>query len=264
MSLGTAIAPYVPGLRRHARALVGHAAGGDALVQATLQALLGDEALRAGLHAEGRVALYRTFTGIWAGLCNGVASASRPAPDARSVAQWRLSRITPRPRQALLLLAIEDFSADEAGAIMGTSAREVSAMAEAAMADIAAETAARVLIIEDEPLIAMQLEALVVAHGHSVCGMVATRTQAMEALARERPGLVLADIQLADGSSGLDAVADILAVSDVPVIFITAFPERLLTGEVPEPTYLITKPFRESAVTCAIGQALFFRAPAVV
>ena len=44
----------------------------------------------------------------------------------------------------------------------------------------------------------------------------------------------------------------------VPVIFITAFPERLLTGERPEPTFLITKPFQRSTVKAAIAQALFF------
>ena len=78
-----------------------------------------------------------------------------------------------------------------------------------------------------------------------------------EALA-DRPGLVLADIQLADDSSGIDAVKDILAEFSVPVIFITAFPERLLTGERPEPTFLITKPFQRSTVKAAISQALFF------
>jgi CheY-like chemotaxis protein len=86
----------------------------------------------------------------------------------------------------------------------------------------------------------------------------APRAEARAAAARARPGLVLADIQLADGSSGVDAVWDILGEIDVPAIFITAFPERLLTGERPEPTFLITKPFRPETVKAAIGQALFF------
>lgn len=70
--------------------------------------------------------------------------------------------------------------------------------------------------------------------------------------------MVLADIQLADGSSGIDAVNDILAASAIPVIFITAFPEHLLTGERPEPTFLVTKPFDENMVKALISQALFF------
>ena len=73
-----------------------------------------------------------------------------------------------------------------------------------------------------------------------------------------RPGLILADIQLADGSSGLDAVNELLRTFEVPVIFITAYPERFLTGERPEPTYLITKPFLPETVQATIGQALFF------
>jgi hypothetical protein len=48
----------------------------------------------------------------------------------------------------------------------------------------------------------------------------------------------------------------------VPVIFITAYPDRLLTGERPEPTFLITKPFQESTVQAAISQALFFESSA--
>ena len=88
--------------------------------------------------------------------------------------------------------------------------------------------------------------------------MAATRSQAQQIVAETTPGLVLADIQLADGSSGLDAVDDILKIESVPVIFITAYPERLLTGDRPEPTYLVTKPFQESTVRAAISQALFF------
>jgi hypothetical protein len=63
---------------------------------------------------------------------------------------------------------------------------------------------------------------------------------------------------LADGSSGIDAVNDILKTSTVPVIFITAFPERLLTGDRPEPAFLVSKPFNPDMVKALISQALFF------
>ena len=99
---------------------------------------------------------------------------------------------------------------------------------------------------------------IVQAMGHDVTGVARTHTAAIELAGKHRPDLILADIQLADGSSGIDAVKDILARLDVPVIFITAFPERLLTGERPEPTFLITKPFQPETVKAAIGQALFF------
>ena len=142
--------------------------------------------------------------------------------------------------------------------IMDLDEGSVQKLVEEAVSEIDRESTTSVLIIEDEPLISMQLEDLVTSLGHEVCGTAATRTQALEVVAQQTPGLVLADIQLADGSSGLDAVDDILAIDSVPVIFITAYPERLLTGDRPEPTYLVTKPFKESTVRTAISQALFF------
>jgi DNA-directed RNA polymerase specialized sigma24 family protein/CheY-like chemotaxis protein len=262
MPFGDQITANLPYLRRYARALTGSQASGDAFVRATLEAALEDKELRASF-AGGKVPLYKAFTMLWetaslevAG--DNVATGRGAAARHEAAAQERLSHITPPSRQALLLTTVEDFTADEAAEIMGLSPDEVSRLAADAVREIEDEAATTVLIIEDEPLISMQLEDIVSSLGHEICGTAATRTQAQQIMAETRPGLVLADIQLADGSSGLDAVDDILAMGDLPVIFITAFPERLLTGDRPEPTYLVTKPFQESSVRAAISQALFF------
>ena len=116
----------------------------------------------------------------------------------------------------------------------------------------------RVLIIEDEPMIAMDLESIVEGLGHRVTSVARTHGEAVKAVGQHKPGLVLADIQLADGSSGLDAVNEILGSFAVPVIFITAYPDRLLTGERPEPAFLITKPYQPDTVKAIVSQALFF------
>ena len=257
MSLGDQIAKNLPYLRRYARALTGSQATGDAFVRATLEAALADEDLKASLEG-GRVPLYRAFNKVWG-------SAYMEAPDSGSdfsaheeAASGRLKAITPMNRQALLLTTLEDFSIDQAAEIMEVSEEDIEKLVQEAVEEIDRETSTEVLIIEDEPLISMQLEDLVTSLGHEICGTAATRTQAQEVVAEKTPGLVLADIQLADGSSGLDAVDDILAIGSVPVIFITAYPERLLTGDRPEPTYLVTKPFQEQTVRAAISQALFF------
>jgi CheY-like chemotaxis protein len=89
-------------------------------------------------------------------------------------------------------------------------------------------------------------------------GVARTHAEAVQATAKEKPGLVLADILLADGSSGLDAVNEMLRSFQVPVIFITAYPDRLLTGERPEPAFLITKPYQPDTVKAIVSQALFF------
>ena len=256
MSIASQIAANLPFLRRYARALTGSQASGDAFVREMLEAVLADEGLKASL-AGGRVPLYRAFGKVWASGSGGVVGGA-PTSEHEVGAQARLGVITPPARQALLLTTLEDFTIAETAAILERTPEEVAALVADAVAEIDREQTTSVLIIEDEPLIAMQLEDLVTGLGHIVSGTAATRTQARAAVAEAMPGLVLADIQLADGSSGLDAVDDILNVGVIPVIFITAYPERLLTGDRPEPTYLVTKPFQEATVRAAISQALFF------
>ncbi len=257
MSLGSQVATQLPYLRRYARALTGSQTSGDAYVRALLEAALTDSALRDGI-GQGRVALYHAFTRIWTSSQLEFAVDTAPAGEHEAGAQQRLERITTPSRQALLLTTLEEFSSRQVAEIMNITPADVDQLVADAVAEIEREQTTSVLIIEDEPLIAMQLEDLVGAIGHSIFGTAATRSQAIDVMGDKVPGLVLADIQLADGSSGLDAVDDILAIASVPVIFITAYPERLLTGDRPEPTYLVTKPFQEATVRAAISQALFF------
>ena len=255
MSLLERVGPHLPYVRRYARALTGDQQTGDAYVRATLEALAaGDKSLDARLSP--RVALYRVFHAIWGS--TGAQLEAGQGVEGDDDAAQRLLRIAPRSRQAFLLTALEGFVPSEAAQILDTDLDEAEQLIAQAQRDIDAELATDVLIIEDEPVIAADIEALVRELGHNVVDVAATRSEAVDAVASKTPGLVLADIQLADGSSGIDAVKDILARYDVPVIFITAFPERLLTGERPEPTFLITKPFQPETVKAAIGQALFF------
>lgn len=254
MSLLARLAPHLPYVRRYARALTGDQSTGDNYVRVALEALAaGETQLDANLTP--RVALYRVFHAIW---CSTGAQLESPEEDAADDTAHRLMRIAPRSRQAFLLTALEGFTPSEAAQILDADFEEVEHLIGVAQQEIDAELATDVLIIEDEPVIAADIEALVRELGHTVVDIAATRREAIDAIARKTPGLVLADIQLADGSSGIDAVKDILARFSVPVIFITAFPERLLTGERPEPTFLITKPFQPETVKAAIGQALFF------
>jgi DNA-directed RNA polymerase specialized sigma24 family protein len=253
MGLLERLAPHLPYMRRYARALTGEQAAGDAYVRAALEALAAGERTLAP-NLTPRVALYHVFHTIW----DSTGARLEPLDPEPHDASRRLMRIAPRSRQAFLLTALEGFNTSEAGQILGASSTEVEVLIAEAQAEIDAELATQVLIIEDEPVIAADIEALVRELGHQVLDVAATRAEAVDAVARATPGLVLADNQFAEGSSGIDAVKDILGRFDVPVIFITAFPERLLTGERPEPTFLITKPFQPETVKAAIGQALFF------
>jgi CheY-like chemotaxis protein len=172
-----------------------------------------------------------------------------------------LQTISPAPRQAFLLTALEGFSLEDAAQVMLVSEKECRRLIEQAGREIAEQAVSDVLIIEDEPLIALEVAEIARSMGHTVRRVARTRREAIDAVSKHRPQLVLADIQLADGSSGMDAVQEILQSVDVPVVFITAHPERLLTGEKPEPTYLVEKPFRPETIKAIISQALFFHAP---
>jgi CheY-like chemotaxis protein/DNA-directed RNA polymerase specialized sigma24 family protein len=257
MSLGQELAPHLPFLRRYARALTGSQGHGDAFVRATLEAIVAapDDFPR---EVDPRLGLYRTFHAIWSSANIEEDPEGSDTTDPEGIAQARLARITPLSRQALLLTAMEGFTPEDTGYLIGAEPDEVESLVGEALAEIERQTRAEVLIIEDEPIIAMDIETIVRDLGHSVTGVAVTRDEAVSQAIARRPGLVLADIQLADDSSGIDAVKDILQEFNVPVIFITAFPERLLTGERPEPTFLITKPFQRSTVKAAIAQALFF------
>lgn len=255
MSLLAKLAPHLPYVRRYARALTGDQQTGDNYVRVALEALAAGER-QLPEQMSPRVALYHVFHAIWSS--TGARLEDTVEIEASNDAANRLMRIAPRSRQAFLLTALEGFTPSEAAQILGSDIGEVEALIGSAQREIDAELATDVLVIEDEPIISEDIQALVRELGHNVSGAATTHDEAVDAVARHRPGLVLADIQLADGSSGIDAVKDILKRIDVPVIFITAFPERLLTGERPEPTFLITKPFQPETVKAAISQALFF------
>ena len=254
-SLTAAIGANLPYLRRYARALTGSQDSGDRFAAATLEALLEDlSAMQADDNP--KVALYRAFTLLWT-------SAGAPVgdPDSRlsAQAQAHMARLTPRSREALLLQVVEGFETGQIARILQVEAGEVVDLIEAALAEMATSVAGRVMVIEDEPIIAMDIVDIVLSVGHAVTGIARTHAEALQLAKADRPDMVLADIQLADNSSGIDAVNDILKLfPDTPVIFITAFPERLLTGKRPEPAFLITKPFSEDQVRSAVSQAMFF------
>ncbi len=256
MSLSTRIAPHLPYLRRFSRAVTGSQTSGDAYVAATLEALIADVSLFPEASSD-RIALYKLFSALFSSSAVTIPEPlSRFAWEQRAAAN--LANLAPRPRQAFLLVAVEGFTHAQAAEILGVDEAEFSQLLSQASNDISRQVATEIMIIEDEPLIAMDIEQMVESLGHKVVSIARTHKEAVNLFNQTQPRMILADIQLADGSSGIDAVNDILMAHSVPVIFITAFPERLLTGERPEPTFLVTKPFNPEMVKALISQALFF------
>ncbi|MEM9970080.1 MAG: response regulator, partial [Pseudomonadota bacterium] len=203
-----------------------------------------------------KVALFKVFHSIWS---TSGASFADADDGLAAKAHAHLSKLTSDTREALLLHSIEDLGYADVATILGVSTEEAQSLTDIAIEEMSKSLASKVLVIEDEAIIALDLEGIVAAMGHRVTGVARTATAAIELYDKEEPGLILSDIQLADGSSGIDAISKITEKGgQMPVIFVTAYPERLLTGEGSEPTFLIPKPYTEDQVRTAVSQALFF------
>ncbi len=231
----------LPYARRYARALTGSQTRGDALVADSLREMLEGSAEPPAPLADERHILYWGVTRRFGGEAPALASGEM---------------LTVRHRELLLLTALEDVSPLQAGAILGLPGDSAAAMLTEARERLRAAAAADVLIIEDEPIIALDLEELVAGCGHRVVGVASSEREAVELAAVTKPGLILADINLGNGGDGTQAVAKILRDHYAPVIFVTAYPERLLTGDAVEPAFVITKPFEPLTLAIATYQAV--------
>jgi len=227
----------LPYARRYARALTGSQPGGDALVAEGLREMLGDVPA-----VDPRRALYERVTRGFDALAT-----SRPVPS---------GSLSHKQRQMLLLTALEEVPVADAGPIVGLEREAAAAQLGDARERLRTAAATDVLIIEDELIIAMDIEELVRGCGHRVVGVAGNEEDAVAIARRTRPGLILADINLGRGGDGSSAVARIMLHHRAPVIFVTAYPERLLTGEALEPAFVITKPFEPMALAIATYQAV--------
>jgi CheY-like chemotaxis protein len=113
--------------------------------------------------------------------------------------------------------------------------------------------ALRVLVVEDDALIALLLAELLAGMGHDVCATAATEAQAVTAAARHRPDLIIVDAALARGS-GVSAVEEILRAGPVAHLFVSGDPG---TVQALRPSAVVVrKPFREADLVKAIESAL--------
>jgi CheY-like chemotaxis protein/DNA-directed RNA polymerase specialized sigma24 family protein len=240
----TALVRALPYARRYARALLGSQEKGDAVVAQALRAALAGADPGPG-EAGARAALYLAISD----------QVRRAPPDAFASSAAESDLSLPQ-RMLLLLTALEEQPLSAAAAACRLTVEIAERELRSAREGIRSSAAARVLIIEDEPIIALDIQDLVERCGHSVVGIAATEAEAVQIARAERPSLVLADINLGAGGDGATAVSRILRDVTAPVIFVTAFPERLLTGDAVEPAFVITKPFDPTTLAVATYQAV--------
>ncbi|AQX31281.1 DNA-directed RNA polymerase specialized sigma subunit, sigma24 family [Bartonella schoenbuchensis R1] len=169
MSLSMRIAPHLPYLRRFARSVTGSQSSGDAYVAAMLEALITDISIFPKASSD-RIGTYRLFCHLFDQTTPNIAE---PLPQfgLEQKANAKLSYLTPRARQAFLLIAVEGFNEREASEIMNIDAQQFHQFLNQASIDISAQIATQIMIIEDEPLIAMDIEQMVANLGHQVVGL---------------------------------------------------------------------------------------------
>lgn len=246
--------PLVPYLRRYASMLTGSRELGDQqlalcleLVVAEPERLRGDDLL---------VELFQAFHVVssaidsidhqWASLTGGYRERLKSALGLLPLAQ----------RRALLLVVVEDFTVEQAAQILGLkgdAVRQELSQARAALEQLIGHS---VLIIEDEPLIARHLKDMMAGMGFSSSRLVSSMDMALDALQSEEPDLVLADLQLAGEGDGLQAARDILRKRQVPIVFVTGYPERLSTLDGEAPAFVVAKPFTKSRLASVVDEAM--------
>lgn len=252
------IVSLLPYLRRYARALTGSQTRGDTYVRLCIETILAEPARME--HGDAKLRLFQAFHDAWRAVDSEEVTAFGAVPGATDRSRVRsgsgLAALPAVERQALLLAHLEEFTLTDIGEIIRLPIDAVSQLLDRARDDLNLVSSVSILIIEDEALIAMELARIIRELGHHVCGTASRQSEAVALAAQSRPSLILADIQLKGNDSGIDAVQEILQSVDVPVIFVTGYPERLLTGEALEPAFVIPKPFSPQMLKAAIGQAL--------
>ncbi|HJQ61021.1 MAG TPA: response regulator [Vineibacter sp.] len=249
----------LPYLRRYARALTGSQATGDRWVRQCVEALVRQPgANHAGRGSKADMfALFHSLHQIDGSAARGESGGDSAAGgNAPTRLTARMRDISATPRRMLLLTALEGFTVEEAARILGIDATTAAQELAAARSTLQQVASVRVLVIEDEAVIALDVAKVVRNAGHLVVGIAATEKAAVELAEKHAPDLVLADIQLQGGDSGMAAVRAILASTRVPIIFVTGYPERLLTGRGIEPAFVIAKPFDADLLKTAMAQAL--------
>lgn len=248
-----AITKALPFLRRYARAVTGSQKRGDEWVRLCAEVVIQQPELVANAQDTklGVFALFHRLQQPFGSLDEqgGENSVSGRLKES-------LTDMAPLQRQVLLLTVLEGFTVGDAAHILGIDIEKAEQSLEEARRELQRVASVRILVIEDEAVIALDVADIVRSAGHQVIGIAATEKTAVELAKQHSPHLVLADIQLRGSDSGIAAVNQIMRSMTVPVIFVTGYPERLLTGKQVEPAFVISKPFDPDLLRAAIAQAL--------
>lgn len=158
-------------------------------------------------------------------------------------------------RLLLLMVDVMGLMPQQAAQVIGLS-EDPKSVLRRARHDLRIEKKATAVVVEDEPLIAADIRAILERLGVEVAGEASSAEEAVKVAAESRPDVILADYNLDGRDTGIDAVMRINETHDCPVVFITGFPDRVLQGEEIEPDFVISKPYTPDNVRAAVVHCL--------
>lgn len=261
---------HLPFLRRYARALTGSTERGDDLVTRGVEVAVMAPS-RFGLDkGEGaRLSLYALLhllfdeDRVTAGQSDGPHEGQREGrPVASPHPIERALATLPEPlRRLYLLITLEELSLTEAAQVLHLTAAEAAASLKEARERVRTALTQRVLVVEDNPILAMEIGELVADMGHVVCGTAGNEQEALELLEAENPTLALLDVRLADGGSGVEIARQLRRKRSLRTIFVTAFDGDLEELGARHLGQIVRKPFTNEAIRAAISRAVFMPTP---
>ena len=116
----------------------------------------------------------------------------------------------------------------------------------------------RILIVEDETVVAMLLEDMLEDLGHVVVGTAASHAAAIAAAVTSRPDLALMDINLGPGGDGIEVAVELRRRFNVPSVFVSAYlslPDMKERAQAAQPLGFVPKPYTEREIEAALKQA---------
>jgi CheY-like chemotaxis protein/DNA-directed RNA polymerase specialized sigma24 family protein len=246
------IIDQLPDLRRYAAALVGDQAHADTLIELCLERLLAEQERLSGQRL--RLALFALFDVVHDEWLRTVATPEATA-DTADALHRSLHHLPLEERKALLLLTVVHFTHREAAQVLRAAPEIVLRRVLAARERLRRTLSHRVLVIEDEPMMAMNIVTIMTHMGHEVCGVARTRREALTRVRETQPTLILADVRLHDGDNGIATVREIVRQHAVPVIFVTGHAHDLVAQQF-RPTVVVGKPFAPRTLEAAVRRVL--------
>ncbi|MFO1057374.1 MAG: response regulator [Dongiaceae bacterium] len=253
MSLYDALFQELPYLRWQAFAFTGSRQAGDEVVARCLTEISATpERLDP---AQPRRDFYRVFCRVarqeagW--------REELPAEDDDEGRLWRgLGDLPPVERHAFLLDAIQQFVPEDIAYILEIEVEAIRALLRRARAGLEHAQRPGVLIVEDDWLVALDMESAVVEMGFRVCGTARSEQEAVSIARLTRPDLILADVNLSTGGDGIKACEQICRSRPTSVIYVTGYPDKIKRegGQL-----VVPKPFQVRSLSRAVREALAAR-----